>query len=627
MKKIILPIIVLFAMQAGFSQNIFQASTIPANLLANAHSVKREEKISFKVKSIDEAVLSVHQVFTILDEGGEDKLFFMEYSDKFQELSDAEIKVYDSNGKQLNKYKKREMVSQAIGEGLVADAMAWYFRVTAQSFPFTVQYDYEIKYNGTMNYPDFEIQEPGEAVENASFIATVPADLDLRFKMQNTQLAPAISAEGKNKIYDWEAKNLLPIKFEEGAAKYKNRYPRVLLSPNKFSLDGKEGDMTSWKNFGGWLNTLYTGLDQLPEERSAFFRNMVRDASNDRQKAAIIYDYLQKNFRYVSIQLGIGGYRPFSAEFTDKKKYGDCKALSNYMKAALEAVGINSYVAIINAEYNSEPVDASFPSNRFNHVIVCIPGKDTTWLECTSTTEDFGVLGTFTENRNALLITREGGVLVPTPKSRSSENKFISTSSINIEEEGSGKLDASIVTTGENKQLLMDVLSEKEDEKKTFLVHYMGYKQPENYLMKKTADSVFQVKIAMELEKVPEFQAGTKMFLAPRSYRLTNASLAQKEPRTLDYYFRYPYEKTDTTVYHLPADYTVEALPKPRDIVLDLYSFKTSYTYDEKENAVITTASLTLKQNRIPASKYAQTQKFFSDVNEEYTDKIVIKKK
>ena len=70
------------------------------------------------------------------------------------------------------------------------------------------------------------------------------------------------------------------------------------------------------------------------------------------------------------------------------------------MKAALKAVGIKSYIALINAKYNSEPVDPSFPENGFDHVILCIPQpKDSIWLECTSNTTDFGVLGSFTENR------------------------------------------------------------------------------------------------------------------------------------------------------------------------------------------------------------------------------------
>ena len=82
--------------------NIYNASTIPEALKENAHSVKREEKINFEVKDIDYARLSVHQVFTVLDAEAEDVLFFMQPSDEFRKLEDAEVKVFSANGKEMN---------------------------------------------------------------------------------------------------------------------------------------------------------------------------------------------------------------------------------------------------------------------------------------------------------------------------------------------------------------------------------------------------------------------------------------------------------------------------------------------------------------------------------------------
>src|SRR6185312_13501516 len=142
-------------------------------------------------------------------------------------------------------------------------------------------------------------------------------------------------------------------------------------------------------------------------------------------KARFLYNYLQKNVRYVSVQLGIGGYKPFPASFVDEKKYGDCKALSNYMLTLLKTVGIPSYCAVINAGTNAEPADPDFVNDPFNHIILCVPFKnDTTWLECTSATSPFGKLGSFTENRKALLVTEDGGKLVNTPRSTMQDNQF-----------------------------------------------------------------------------------------------------------------------------------------------------------------------------------------------------------
>ena len=71
----------------------------------------------------------------------------------------------------------------------------------------------------------------------------------------------------------------------------------------------------------------------------------------------------------------------------------------------------------------------------------------------------------------------------------------------------------------------------------------------------------------------------------------------------------------------------VENLPAARNIKSEYGTFKTSCTYDEKSNSIITTAFLSLSQNVIPAKSYSETLQFFSKVIEEFTEKIVIKKK
>jgi hypothetical protein len=631
MKKILMSILFCSTVSACFSQtNIYDASTIPAALKENAHSIKREEKINFEVKDIGYAVLSIHQVYTILDAEGAYILYFKQYSDEFKKLEDAEIKVLDANGKQMNRYKMKEMKSIGTIDGLVVDGKTYYFEVAAPSYPITVQFDYQFKYKGTLNYPDYRIQMPEQSVEYSNYTVTVPSDLDLKFKAQHISLTPSISNSGKNKIYTWEVKNLASVPYEEDAGSYENSYPAILISPNKFSMDGNEGNLSTWKNFGTWYAALSKGSINLSDETKLFLKEMVKDAKNDREKIEILYSYLQNNFRYVSIQLGIGGFKPFDANFVDKKKYGDCKALTNYMEAILNAVGIVSYPALINAQYNKPPVDPAFPHNSFNHVILCVPAnKDTTWLECTSKSTDPGVLGSFTENRNALLVTPEGGILVATPKSKASENSFNLTSKIILKENASGESNCILKTNGEFKEeIIEDVMNEKKDDQKEYLVSRLGFLQPDEFeLTNDNENDSTKTSFKLMIEKVPEFTAGTKMFLNPRIYKIWNYSFPTTEKRTKAFYYPFPFIKTDTTVYQLPGNYTIDNLPKARDTKFEYGSFKTNYLYDEKANTVTSIAFLKLSENVIPAEKFQEARKFFSNVIEEYTEKIVIKEK
>ncbi|RTL59203.1 MAG: DUF3857 domain-containing protein [Sphingobacteriales bacterium] len=433
-------------------------------LIKNANILMQEETIQLEISEIDRSSYKVHQIFTVLNEQGKDALDFVQYTSKQVNLEDAEIKVYDANGKQKDKFKKKDMITRATGDGLIEDGYIIYYRIAASKYPVTVELNYEIKFKRTDFLPAYDIMFSHEAVVKSSFTVKVLKSLDIRYKEKNIKLTPLVTEDGAYKIYQWSASNLKPLEYEEGSVQIRSRYPSIHLAPNKFSYYGNPGELTSWKKFGEWIANLYKDLDELPADRKAFFMDLVKDVKTDTDKAKIIYNYLQKNFRYVSIQLGIGGLKPFAASFTDQKKYGDCKGLSNYMKAALKAVGVKSYVALINAEYDSEPVDADFPCNEFDHVILCIPQtKDSIWLECTSNTADFNVLGSFTENKNALLITEDGGKLVPTPVSKSSANQLNALSIIKIETDGTGAAEISFKLSGSYKQAAVNNLF---DEKK-----------------------------------------------------------------------------------------------------------------------------------------------------------------
>jgi hypothetical protein len=606
----------------------YDAASIPVALKVGAHVIKRFEQISFEVSDIDRAKYTVHQVYTILDSEGDHALSFHEYTNKLVSLDDVDIKLFDAGGTQIQKYKKKDLFKQASQDGLVVDGMHHFLEINAPSYPVTVEFKYVLDYTGTVAYPTYYIQDSEEGVERSSFTAKVPSELDLRFKEQKIKLTPVVSQDGKYKMYKWEVKDLSAYKTEEGTVGARFYYPSIILAPNKFRHFNTYGEMTSWKSFGQWGYNLLNGLDELPADRKLFFTNLVKNAANDREKVALIYKYLQQNFRYVSIQLGIGGVKPFPAQFTDEKKYGDCKGLSFYMLTALKIVGIKSYVALINANYNQEAVSSDFPCNRFDHAILCIPqAKDSIWLECTSNTAAFAILGSFTENRNALLLTENGGVLVATPSSKSSNNTMFSTTNITLFDDGSGKTATLLASKGDFTELMNYMVTAKKDDQKRIIVKSLGFKQPDEFsVVKKSQNEELNVNIDLTIEKIPQFNAGSKMFLNPRVYSLWGKVLPKSEGRKQDYYFQSPFIRADTTIYNLPENYIPETIPSPGAISCEYASYTTNYSYVKEKNQLVNIARLELKQNRIPAGKYADVKKFFDGVLSEDTHKIVIKK-
>ncbi len=610
--------------------NIYSALTIPDSLRKDADMVIREENIKLSIKDKNTARYEVQQVITVLNEQAKRFLSFVQFSDKFNMLDDAEIKIFDLMGNKKNTWSKKEMTSLNYGEGLVPEGKVTYFNVNAPAYPITIEFNYSIKFKGIFSLPGYDMHSPWQSVQHSVFEVETPTDLGVRYKLLNTSNQPEITHTGNKDVYKWEQKNLKAYKLEKHSGSSFSYEPTVLIGPNKFQLDDYDGDMTSWKNFGAWIDNLYAKTTGLPEDKKLFYRNMVKSATTDKEKAAILYNYMQNNMRYVSIQLGIGGLRPFPASFVDDKKYGDCKALSNYLKSALDAVGVKSNLVIIQGGNTPRNVLEDFPANYFNHAILCIPQpNDTIWLECTSTTLPFAQLGPFTENRKAMMVTETGGVLVNTPVSNYKSNTESINTVIEVNEDGGAKVITNYTLFGDSRdEMLMRYHDLKEDEKRRFFISNMQWKHPDNFEISNSKNKAnpYLVTATMDYEKIYSFNAGSKLFFETRLYPIFDEEIPENEKRIRDYYFTCPYEAMDTTVYKFPAGFTLETMPKNKLVQFPFAQYSCNYTWDAATHTLTSIALVQIKERVIKVADYPKLLDFKKQVMADVNEKIVMKK-
>jgi hypothetical protein len=125
-------------------------------------------------------------------------------------------------------------------------------------------------------------------------------------------------------------------------------------------------------------------------------------ATTSSEKARRIYDYVAKDFRYVSLSFGVGRFQPHAASEVLAAGYGDCKDKHTLLQALLRAAGIQSYPVLIGF---GRKLDADVPSPaQFNHVITAAKmGTDWTWLDATQEVAPYGHLLYELRNQHALL--------------------------------------------------------------------------------------------------------------------------------------------------------------------------------------------------------------------------------
>ncbi|QHS54675.1 DUF3857 and transglutaminase domain-containing protein [Mucilaginibacter sp. 14171R-50] len=620
-----------YAQEKEIPKKLYAAAGIPDSLKEEANSVVRYKMKDITVDGPDDISVKEHSIVTVLNEKGNDEAeAVLEYSKKYNSIGSFEMRVYNAGGDLVKKYHKSDMYDRsAVSGSIVTDERLMMISHNIATYPSTIEIISETKYRSSMNIESWYIQSAEQSVQDAYCHIAIKTGSGFRYLNRNIRVKPQATTDNKTDSYLWHVSNLKAIKLEEGARSWRV-LPRIYFAANQFEFYGLDGNFSSWDSFGKWILGLNADVCTLSTQRAEEIRTMTAGIKTDKEKVKFLYEYMQQSMRYVSISLGIGGMKPFAADFVDKQKYGDCKALSNYMYALLKAVGIPSNYAIINSGANAEPAEPGFARNSFDHVILCVPLKgDTTWLECTSSTQACGKLGPFTENRRALLITETGGKLVNTPKSIAADNQLNSEVQIVLNADGGAKARVKISSTGEYRDDYLGIATLKADDQKEYLIRMLNIKQPTVFEYKPLTDKdgVKEVALDIEYDKFCDVKAGNKQFYRPRAIDIWGNTLPVAENRKSDYYFNQPMLKNCTTIITLPESFEVEALPANQSLKFTYGSFDVNYVYDTTKNQVISTSKFVLTNHVIPAAKYTEMQQYMDNIAKAQNKKLVIRKK
>jgi len=416
----------------------YSALSISEELTKNANEVVRLNYMKFELGSPKSATLHVKSAITILNNSSKAHIQYVGY-DKHSKITSLSAKVYDAFGKEVRKVKGKEFKDQSSisSFSIYEDDRVKVIELHHNSYPYTVEFEYKKTFKGLLYYPPSYLQSYGRSVENFEYIVETPNDLDIRFKAENIDLEPEVKKGEKKVVYSWKAKELKALEYEPYAPYYEKIRPVIKIAPTKFQFDKYEGDMSTWNSFGQFMYDLNEGRDKVTPEMAQQIKTMTAKAENDQEKIEILYQYLQDNMRYVSVQLGIGGWQTFDARYVEKNKYGDCKALSNFMKSILKEAGIQSYQTLIYSnDDNKIEMDEGFAFPGFaNHVILNVPSENI-WLECTSTNYPPNYIGSGNQDRPVLMLAEDGGKILRTPALSIEENKQTSTVNFKINSKG-----------------------------------------------------------------------------------------------------------------------------------------------------------------------------------------------
>lgn len=602
---------------------------IDATLLENAHAVVRKRDVYFTVEDRGKTIFREHRVITILNEKAKGLAYIVERYDPLTEINDFEAIVYNNEGIEIDKLRKSDIKDESMvtGAALYQDARIQYADMTQPDYPYTVEFITEREVDKYYETPDFNpLFRENISIESSSLTLKGPEELIPRFRAFNFDVDPEETIIPDGISLRWEVSNLKAVEREPLSEGLRAFVPFVETAPSIFEYDGYAGDMNSWENFGRWIWKLNEGRGDLPESVIQEVRRLTEGLS-DREKAKVVYEYMQNRTRYVNISMGIGALQPFEASVVNSVGYGDCKALSNYTITLLKAVGLDAHYVLIWGGSGAKKLDPDFPVHAFNHAIVNIPMEnDTVWLECTSQTKPFDYMGTFTGDRQALMITEEGGVIVKTPDYSHDDNQRIRNIKVIFDEVGNAKAVASSRYKGLHYDLqgLSFYLNSGEKDQKDWILENTEISNLDlkTFHMENLKASVptAVVDLTVEVNRYAS-KTGKRFYFVPNLMSQVEANYKQVEDRKTRFISEHDLTFIDTVEYSFSSGYQLEYLPEPVQIESAFGRYETRAEFIQGK--LIYYRRLEVFSGEYPPDKYDDFIEFAKEVESQDKTKVV----
>ena len=539
-----------------------------------------------------------------------------------QDFSFNYARIIDPNGNVQGKIKKKDLRTRSdlSHQAFYQDDLITEFNLYWDQYPYQVEYSYTITEEEYLfaawwtpllyaNVPTLE----------SSLELGVPAGY--KFQMDQTgNLVYKESTVENKKIYSWRSSLVKGMKQEMYSPKMRELIPMISIVPSRFKY-GVSGRSDSWSSFGAWLNALNEGTDRLPYHEKVALENLVHGIPGKREIIKRLYYYLQDETRYVNVAIDVGGLKSYPASYVCENKYGDCKALTTYMKSMLQSVGIESYYTVINAGSHQAKINVDFPSQQFNHVILAVPlERDTVWLENTSNALPFNYLGTFTQNRYALAVNGEQSQLVKTPALLPAHVLLERNYKFQVSGAHSAQVDLSLALRGKEFEDARYFIADNDEKKQNAeVLNHINIKEFDLDEWKifdfHRDSSVVQIMIRGQSPGIVR-EIGSFKVINP--LKITLPGFEKPGERSLDLRISYPVNKLDKSIYDV-SGLKLNAVQLPKGIHIEgpYGQYTTSYT---RGNSTLTVQEkFTLLTNEIPINQY---QEFYS-----FIDSIIAHKK
>jgi hypothetical protein len=228
------------------------------------------------------------------------------------------------------------------------------------------------------------------------------------YYLQNLKFDFKKTVEKNKTIYSWKFKDLPKYKAESGSCDFLYFAPHI-----RFLVDhyiGKNKD-TIWvlhepKDLYKFNYQFVANLKECsaPDYKKTI-DSLIKGIDEDEIKAKKIYQWVQKNIKYIAFESGFQGYIPREADDIFAKKYGDCKDMANIIHKSFKYAKLDSvYLTWIGTDKLPYKIEDFPHPGVFNHMIAVWKHKGKNYiLDATNSYTKWGLPSSFVQTKQGFL--------------------------------------------------------------------------------------------------------------------------------------------------------------------------------------------------------------------------------
>lgn len=600
---------------------------------------------TYTVDAKGQAVVHVRKVVKILRPQGRkmSATYPMVWYDKDSKVLSFHAWSVDPAGHEYA-VKDNEMVDHGEGEGfeLYSDDRAKVANPPGHDPGGIIAWEFERRERPYLAEVDWQFQGELPRV-NQSFNLVLPEGYTFTTTWTNHPSVQAIDLEHQK--YRWEMNNEPGIDLE-----------RVPLAPSAEALAARMSvhyagpglefpEDGTWKGVGQWYSTISHDRLAGTPQIAAKAAELTAGKTDFYDKAEAIGDYVQRNIRYVAVEIGVGGFQPHPAADIFRSGYGDCKDKSTLLSAMLASVGIHSALVMVDTQRGV--VDPGDPSIAGNHMIAAIEvpkGYENPKLHSVVTAANgqrylifdptweqtpFGQVEQNLQGSYALLVEGAESQVFQIPILTPELNQVHRTGTLTLAADGSLKGSATESWTGDiasDPRRYLNAVDASEQQKA--FDRLIGG----DVMAASLSDLKVQNLAALDKDLTASFgvaadhfanSVGPLLMVRPRVFGTYTMSIDHK-PRKVAIDLSGTMQGTDSFDIQLPEGYTVDELPDPVKTDVGFASYQSSTVLNGR--TIHYTRTFTLRKVELPADKYTELQHFLSVVAADEDSRVVLKR-